>query len=183
VATDAATGVVAAGATDAAPSVATGPRFDGGFPPFPWSTAQRGPPDPHVVAMTAEARSTIAAIAARLTAWVDRDNPPDRNGKRPAKTMLFSLPPVPSTVPTGIAVQTGKADWKDWTKIPFEITEPQHYQYEVKAAKDGQSADVLAHGDLNGDGKQSLFGLHVVIIGATGSLLVSPNILEESPEE
>ena len=57
----------------------------------------------------------------------------------------------------------------------------QYFQYEVRAAKDGQSAEVLARGDLNGDGKTSLFRLKLQVKG--DRLDVAPKLEETDPEE
>jgi len=41
--------------------------------------------------------------------------------------------------------------------------QPMYYQYEVRAAKDGESAEVIARGDLNGDGKTSSFVITIKV--------------------
>jgi hypothetical protein len=41
------------------------------------------------------------------------------------------------------------------------MTEPQYYGYEFVTSKDGKTATVRAHGDLDGNGKESLFELTV----------------------
>ena len=48
----------------------------------------------------------------------------------------------------------------------------QYYQYEVKVAKDSPRADIVARGDLNGDGKESLFTLKVVVAKGSGQLQI-----------
>lgn len=98
----------------------------------------------------------------------------------PELTGFFSVPKV---VPRGTKVQTTAADWKAWTALRFQMGSPQYYQYEVKAAKDGESAEVLARGDLNGDGKTSLFKLVVKVKRPDNRLVTSPPIEEKDPEE
>lgn len=57
-------------------------------------------------------------------------------------------------------------------------------EYEVKAAKDGESAEIIARGDLNGDGKTSRFKLLVKIDRAKqNELFVSPTIEATDPQE
>jgi len=51
------------------------------------------------------------------------------------------------------------------------------------AAKDGNSAIVVARGDLNGDGKPSEFRLRLTLDPKTHTLAIAPNIEETSPEE
>ena len=67
-------------------------------------------------------------------------------------------------------------DWKAWAPIHFAFTEPQYFQYEVVAAKDGKSAEIIARGDLNGDGKSSLYRIKIELDPKTGLLTASePN--------
>jgi hypothetical protein len=40
----------------------------------------------------------------------------------------------------------------------------------VVAAKDGKSAEILARGDLNGDGKTSLFRVKIQLDAKTGEI-------------
>ena len=60
---------------------------------------------------------------------------------------------------------------------------PQRYQYEIIAAKDGESAEIVARGDLNGDGKTSLFKVAVKVDRAKDVLVVAPTIFENDPDE
>ncbi len=87
-------------------------------------------------------------------------------------TKLHSFPAVPKEVPRGITYESKPADWKGWKELHFEIGEPQRYQYEIKAAKDGKSADIIARGDLDGDGKTSEIKLHVEVDPRTHSLQI-----------
>jgi hypothetical protein len=79
------------------------------------------------------------------------------------RSKLVSFPPVPRTIPKGTKYQSSPADWKPWEPIKFEMDGPQYYQYEVRAARDGLSADIFARGDLDGNGKTSEFRIHVRI--------------------
>jgi len=80
-----------------------------------------------------------------------------------------------------VKYQSTPADWKPWAPIRFEIDSPQYYQYEVKAAADGQSCVATARGDLNGDGKTSKFELTIKKKG--DRLVIDPSIKETDPEE
>jgi hypothetical protein len=60
---------------------------------------------------------------------------------------------------------------------------PQYYQYEIKAAKDGESAEILARGDLNGDGKTSQFKIVVKVERPSNRLVAVPSIEETDPDE
>jgi hypothetical protein len=120
-------------------------------------------------------------IASHLSDWVEHENGSD--AKRRGKAKLFSLPPVPGAVPKGTKFQSSPADWKGWSKIRFEMTDPQYFQYEVKAAKDGQSADIVARGDLSGDGKEQRLTLHVTLDKTTGQLVVPPDTTEDNTHE
>jgi hypothetical protein len=83
-----------------------------------------------------------------------------------------------------VKYQSTLADWKSWEPIRFSMDAPQYYQYEVRAAKDGQSAEILARGDLNGDGKTSLFRLKVVVNPkGDHELDIASRIEETDPEE
>jgi hypothetical protein len=100
-----------------------------------------------------------------------------------AKRKLRSFPAVPKIVPKGVKVQTNASDWAAWSPIKFSITSPQHYQYEVKAAPDGESAEVIAHGDLDGDGKLSTFTLAMHIDRKAKQVIVAPAPVTTDPDE
>ena len=99
------------------------------------------------------------------------------------KRKLVSFPPVPKTVPKGVKYQSSASDWRPWAPLHFSMEVPQYYQYEIKAAKDGQSAEILARGDLNGDGKTSLFKLRLTVERGSDRLTTSTSIEELDPEE
>jgi hypothetical protein len=123
----------------------------------------------------AEARETLATIAQReIEAWQSLPV-----GKR----KLASLPPVPRELPHGAKYQSVAEDWKPWRAVNFLLSGPQYFQYEVVASKDGKHADVIARGDLDGDGKASLFKLTLSVSRQGGALEASPQIEETDPEE
>jgi hypothetical protein len=121
-------------------------------------------------AMMEEARSSIIAIANDL-----------REAKL-SRPRLRSFPPVPKTIPKGATHTSTPADWKAWEALNFSIDGPQRYQYEIRAADGGLSADIIARGDLDGNGKASEFRLHVRI-GAGGPVVVDFPIAEKNRRE
>jgi hypothetical protein len=128
-----------------------------------------------VAAKADEARSTLLLIASSYSkAWAP---PPGAHGLR----KLVSFPPVPAIVPKGAKYLATPAEWKAWQTINFKVDGPQYYQYEIHAAKDGRSADVIARGDLDADGKQSEFRLHLT--ESKDKIAIGENIEEHNPEE
>jgi hypothetical protein len=128
---------------------------------------------------TVEARVTIGEIARAYGAALQEPPPA---GKKPAPKKLVSLPAVPAAVPRGTKYQSSAADWQAWAPIHFAFPEPQYFQYEVVAAKDGKSAEIIARGDLNGDGKSSLFRIKIELDPKTGQLSASEPS-ETDPQE
>ncbi len=127
-----------------------------------------------------EGRQTVRAIADKLSASAEHEAAADPPGtKKHAKLKLTSLPPVPAAMQHGQKYVSQPADWKDWAKIGFSMTEPQFFQYEVKAAKDGESADIIARSDLNGDGKESTVTLHVTLDRAAGKVVAASPLAEQ----
>jgi hypothetical protein len=134
-------------------------------------------------AKKAEAREEVTAIGQALSTWIEGDDPADPAGKLRWKKKLFSLPSVPSTIPGATKYQSSPSDWKAWDKIHFAMTGPQYYQYEVVAAKDGASADIVARGDLDGDGKTSTVKRTVTIDRVARRVVFSPEVEEGDPDE
>jgi hypothetical protein len=127
----------------------------------------------------AEARNAVGQIAKDYAAWWEKED-----GKPRARKRLVSFPAVPKAVPKGVKYQSTPADWKPWSPIKFEMDAPQYYQYEVKAAKDGESAEIIARGDLDGDGQPSQFKVGLHVDRKKGDVLViDPSIAESDPNE
>ena len=131
-------------------------------------------------AKAAEARNSLGQLAKDMVADWESERP---DGKPRSAKKLVSYGPVPKTVPKGVKYQSSASDWKPWAPLRFEMSAPQYYQYEIKAAKDGESAEIIARGDLNGDGKTSQFKLLIKVDRTTNALRVSPAIAETDPEE
>lgn len=102
----------------------------------------------------AEARITMGEIAkAHISAFYAAD------GKMVPNRKLVSMPPVPRTVPRGVTVLSSASDWAGWASIGFSLSAAQRFQFEVVAAPDGKSMEIVARGDLDGNGKTSLLVL------------------------
>jgi type IV pilus assembly protein PilA len=129
-------------------------------------------------AKQAEAKNTVRVLGKLVVTDWERED-----GKPFAKKKLVSYAAVPKTVPRGVKYQSAPADWKPWAPLHFEMSVPQYYQYEIKAAKDGESAEIIARGDLNGDGKTSEFKVLVKVQRSDNTLRVAPSTLETNPEE
>jgi hypothetical protein len=119
-----------------------------------------------VNARAAEAKMTLRQITKSYQ--LSLMDPAGAKPKQPKK--LLSLPAVPAAVPRGAKYQSSPDDWKPWAGIQFKLDEPQYFQYEVVAAKDGKNADILARGDLDGDGVTSLYRLKIQLDPKTGQL-------------
>lgn len=130
-------------------------------------------------AKSAEAHHVIGQIAKGYALSLQE---PPVAGKRPLPKKLVSLPAVPATVPRGVKYQSSADDWKAWAPIHFALTEPQYYQYEVVAAKDGKTAEILARGDLDGDGKTSLFRIKIQLDPKTAEITAVDHTEEEPLE-
>jgi hypothetical protein len=111
-----------------------------------------------------EARKKVDAIAALLQAYVKRD------GK---KRLPASAPLTPAVVPSGLKYRPAPKDWghATWSAIGFAPMEDTVYSYAIETAKDGRSAEVVARGDLDGDGKQSRIG-RAVRVGGDGAVAI-----------
>jgi hypothetical protein len=118
--------------------------------------------------MKAEAKNSLGAIARDFMALHERETMdgvmigPGQTAKT-RRPRLMTLPPVPRTIPRGTPYQSRQAEWKAWEPIKFMLDGPQRFQYEVRASSDGLSADAIARGDLEGNGKITEFRLHLRI--------------------
>jgi len=131
----------------------------------------------------AEALNTVPAIARSIAASWERETL-SSNLKAPiVKKKLQSFPPIPPIVPRGTKYQSSEKEWATWSTIKFEIDQPQYYQYEVRAAKDGESAEVIARGDLNGDGKTSSFVIAIKVKKDKDRTLEISQIVQTDPDE
>ena len=125
-----------------------------------------------------EAIINVQSIAQAIVTDWEREPPP---GTKHA-TKLRSFPAIPKDVPRGVKYTSKPDEWKAWDAIKFSVTQPQYYQYQVRAARDGQSADVIAHGDLDGNGKVSTFQITIRVDPKTKKLVVGSTV-KTDPDE
>jgi len=131
-----------------------------------------------VDAKAGEAHAVIAQIAKSYAATLADPEA----AKHHAIKKLVSLPAVPATVPRGVKFQSSPDDWKAWAPIHFALTDAQYFQYEVVAAKDGKSAEIFGRGDLDGNGKSSLYRVKIVLDPKTLQLSATEHS-EDAPLE
>lgn len=125
-------------------------------------------------AKLAEAKSSVGAISRDLAAYMETE---DVKGKRPAR-FPPSAPPTPAKVPSGTKFVPDASTWSHptWKAIRFEMEMPSYYSYEIITSKDGRTATVRAHGDLNGDGKLSTIE-RTLTLGKDGTVVIAPKLV------
>lgn len=130
-------------------------------------------------AKTAEAKSTILSIARAAQSAYEREAMASELelGERPLESHVLcgAATPVPAEVPRGKKTQPGMHDFETgdsktgWKCLKINMTTPTYFQYDYRVGgnykgparggpdpgKDG--FEVSAEGDLDGDGKTSLF--------------------------
>jgi hypothetical protein len=112
-------------------------------------------------ARKAEARRTADAIARAVTAAVERD----KAARKPVRFPL-TAPPVPKDVPRGSKYQSSDGDWAaTWKEIGFRLDAAQYFRYSIVTAPDRKHTVVRAEGDVDGDGKGSLYEVPLEIDG------------------
>ena len=153
-------------------------------------------------AKTAEARNSLGQMAKDETSAFEKESMAGATlGPGSVAGLSRALCVTPSaSVPSsatkikGQKYQSDQTAGKDWNAdattagkgfacLKFAMDAPQYYQYEVVLAKDGKSVDVLARGDLNGDGKTSLFRATITLDPKDYSLHVAPKLEEVDPDE
>ena len=127
-----------------------------------------------VAAKTAEARDNVMRIALALSDYARTQKPP----KRPFPP---SAPLSPAQVPQGRPVSPPAFDHASWKAIGFAPREPLFYSYEFVTAPDGRSVEVIARGDLDADGSQSLYSVKVSMQGTEPK--IDPQLKREQPYE
>ena len=118
-------------------------------------------------AMTEEARKNLGALAEALRNFA---------GKPRARGPVFPLAPnaVPEDVPRGVEHTPTAEDFSHpgWSQLGFALREPHRYQYELTVSPNRRRVTAVARGDLDGNGKTSLFEVTVEAVGT--SVVVSP---------
>jgi hypothetical protein len=141
-------------------------------------------------AKIAEARSSLGQIGRDAAAAYERESSPGP---------LHRLCPSASrSVPDSVVMVSGKkyassaAEWQvdagrhaGFACLRFSLATPQYYMYSYKArgtGAPGDQFDATAIGDLNGDGQTSFFRISGQV-SPSGVVTVSPNLVEQNPEE
>jgi hypothetical protein len=108
---------------------------------------------------------------------------------------------VPAAVPKGAKYTSGAGDWSagkgkgtngsdaGFFCLKFSVDQPQYYQYGYSITGPGTTAgdtvNIVALGDLDGNGTTSLFAMQGQIATQSGatSLVWAPKVAETNPEE
>jgi type IV pilus assembly protein PilA len=146
-------------------------------------------------AKTAEARNSLGQLAKDAATAVEREKGTTAlvavgSNSTLMRSFCDSSTEVPGAAPTAQKYQSSKTDWsagsavQGWQCLKFSLEEPQYYAYTYNAtATDANSGgfNAQAFGDLNGDGILSTFSVSGT--SYSGSIAISPNVQETSPEE
>jgi hypothetical protein len=126
-------------------------------------------------ALSQEARINVAALANALVKLAHE--------KPHARGPVF--PPAPPAVPASVPHAAAHAPTDDefshptWTALGFAPKEPFRYQYEIVVSHDRRRATVRARGDLDGNGRNSVF--EVVVDARPSGATASPiKVIEET---
>ncbi len=138
-------------------------------------------------AKEAEARNNVGLLGRDAVAAYEGD---DEGEKESAPHELCAS--ASHSVPASLSAVRGKkymSSPEEWTEdapkhagfacLGFSNLAPQYYVYDYRATKTAFSA--TARGDLDGDGVASTFEIRGNVTG--GAVLLSPSILESSPDE
>jgi type IV pilus assembly protein PilA len=147
---------------------------------------------------TAEVRNAVGQMAKDAKAAYERESMPSKilRGGESADVSNNLCIDASKTVPSDKALIAGKkyqsaaSDWtvdegtvgKGFACLRFAMSDPQYYMYDYKGtAGDKGTFSAIGQGDLNGDTNLSKFTLAGEVTG--GIVYVSPNFLEDKPEE
>jgi len=147
-------------------------------------------------AKTAEAKNTIGAVARGAMASYERET---GDPAAPHK-LCGTAVPVPAAVPAGTKYMPGVSAGSDfntgdsekgWMCLKFSMSQPMYYQYNYHqgsgylgpaAQSPGPTGfEAAARGDLDGNGKTSLFVLTGTVAG--GAVSVSPTMFIDNEME
>lgn len=148
-------------------------------------------------AKEAEARNTIGTVSKNAGEALEREKM-DGTWKAPgsvitsARAFCTTATKVPGVPPPASKYVSSAADWDGakvitagWFCLKFQMSEPQYYTYMYTATgtggTDGESIDIDAFGDLDGNATTSDFQMHGQIAG--GQLKYAPAIKETNPDE
>jgi len=124
---------------------------------------------------TAEARESITRLAVSAADYYNRSDATQPSGASPQDVHAMRHFPPSSRVPVpedplnvrGKKYQSNRMDWaaSPWQDLQgFSIIQPQCYQYSFESSGSGGAAkaQVIAEGDLDGDGTRSRYSLAIV---------------------
>lgn len=144
---------------------------------------------------TSEAKNTIGAMSRGAQAAYERET--YAPGSQPAHQLCTSAIDVPAKVPRGVAYQPDTTPGKDfdtgdvkggWKCLKFSLSQPHRYQYSYRQGGNYKGPrrggpdpgpngyEVSAEGDLDGDGKTSLFTRTGTVTPGTSTLRASSQI-------
>lgn len=125
-------------------------------------------------AKTAEARDHVMRIALALADHA--------RAKRARTPFPQSAPASPAVVPgTRAADALQSFEHPSWKAIGFAPTGPVYYSYQFVTATDGKSVEVIAEGDLDGDGVRSRYSVKVTMAGTEPR--IDPELTRQNPYE
>ena len=158
-------------------------------------------------AKTAEATNNIGAIQKNATEALTREKMsgsyvgPGNSTGLSYGFCASEAASVPSTVPKGAKYTSGAGDWSagkgagsagvdiGFYCLKFTVDQPQYYAYSYTATGtgtgSGDAIDIIANGDLDGNGTTSEFKMHgqIATQGTGSSLVWAPKAAETNPEE
>ena len=148
-------------------------------------------------AKTTEARSNVARMAKDATTAYSRPKMAGTvlvagESSESTRSMCPEASPVPANAEAiqGKKYQSEAAEWSGetgWECLQFSMSDPQMYQYEYEVegelSASGSTFTAIARGDLDGDGTLSSFSMNGAIQEEDLALFVSPNLIEENPNE
>jgi type IV pilus assembly protein PilA len=144
-------------------------------------------------AKTAEARNSLAVIGRDAVMAFEREHE-SRSGKTSHRLCGTASRSVPSSIVYVSAKKyaSSAADWQvdaqrhaGFACLGFSMTMPQYYLYSYKShgtSSIGDGFEATAQGDLNGDGRTSLFKTTGAIV-VEDELTVAPQLVEQDPSE
>jgi type IV pilus assembly protein PilA len=144
-------------------------------------------------AKTAEARNSLAVLGRDAVMAYEREHE-GPSGKSVHRLCPSASRPVPSSILSVSAKKyaSSAADWQadasrhaGFACLGFSMTMPQYYLYSYRSRGTNSAGDgfeATAQGDLNGDGKTSLFKT-VGVVAPGDVLTVSPQLIEQDPSE
>jgi len=161
-------------------------------------------------AKSAEAKQMVGAIArGAIGAYEGEHGSPEMlkggaQSNKPTRILCGSAKPVPKKVPKGRKYQPSSATGKDfntgsttkgWACLKFNIDQPIYYRYTYVKGKQGivgkhnpakpskNGFEAAAMGDLDGDGKRSVFALTGSVDSKTKALRTSTQLFIEQENE